>query len=205
MVNAVTLNMTGIILSGGENRRMGTDKAFLTISGKPIIEHILAVLRGICRRVIIVTNSPERYASYGAMIIPDAVDLRGPLTGIYSGIARSDEEYNFVVACDMPFLNSGLISYMGEQARGHDVALPRIGALVEPLHAVYHRGVLPRIESRLRGAQRDIRGMLEGMKVRYITGEEIDRFDPERRSFRNLNTRKEYEEALCSDWGCRNS
>jgi molybdopterin-guanine dinucleotide biosynthesis protein A len=199
MVNAVTLNMTGIILSGGENRRMGTDKAFLTISGKPLIEHILAVLRGVCRRVIIVTNSPERYVSYDALVITDAMDLRGPLTGIYSGIARSDDEYNFVVACDMPLLNAGLISYMGEQARGYDVALPRVGVLVEPLHAVYHRGVLPRIESRLRGDRRDIRGILEGANVRYITEEEIDRFDPERRSFRNLNTRSEYEEALCSD------
>lgn len=196
--------MIGIILSGGENRRMGTDKAFLTLAGKPLIEHILAVLRGVCRRVIIVTNSPERYASYEATVIPDAMDLRGPLTGIYSGIARSEDEYNFVVACDMPFLNAGLISYMGGQARGHDVTLPRVGGLVEPLHAVYHRGVLSCIENRLRQDRRDIRGILEEMRVRYITEEEIDRFDPERQSFRNLNTRKEYEEALCSDWECRN-
>jgi molybdopterin-guanine dinucleotide biosynthesis protein A len=205
MVNAVILNMTGIILSGGENRRMGTDKAFLTLAGKPIIEHILSVLREVCKRVIIVTNSPERYASYDALVIPDAMDLRGPLTGIYSGLSRSDEEYNFVAACDMPFLNAKLISYIGGQALGYDVTLPCVGGLVEPLHAVYRRGVLTRIESRLRRDRRDIRGILEGANVRYITEEEIDRFDPERRSFRNLNTRSEYEEVLCSDWGCRNS
>ncbi len=197
--------MTGIILSGGENRRMGTDKAFLELSGRPMIEHILDVLRAVCGRLIIVTNSPERYASYGATLIRDIFDLRGPLTGIYSGLMRSEDEYNFVTACDMPFLNAGLIAYLAEQASGYDVTLPKIGEFAEPLHAVYHRRLLPVIEARLREDRREIRGILDSVKVRYITKDEISRFDPEQRSFKNINTRSEYEEALCSDWGCRNS
>lgn len=197
--------MTGIILSGGENRRMGTDKAFLVLSGKPMIEHILDVLRTVCRRLIIVTNSPERYAPYDITVMQDVLDLRGPLTGIYSGLTRSEDEYNFVTACDMPFLNAGLIAYLAEQAAGYDVTLPKVGGFSEPLHAVYHRRLLPVIEARLHEDRREIRGILDSVKVRYITREEIDRFDPEHRSFKNVNTRREYEEALCSDWGCRNS
>src|SRR3990172_1865662 len=197
--------MKGIVFAGGENRRMGADKAFLNFAGKPIIEHILGALSKVCSGVIIVTNSPERYASFDATVVIDAMNVRCPLTGIYSGLFRSDEDYNFVTACDMPYLNAGLVAYMGEQARGFEVTLPRIGELIEPLHAVYHRGLLPRIESRLGRDQRDIRGLFENAGIRYITEEEIGRFDPEKRSFRNLNTRKEYEEALCSDWECRNS
>lgn len=197
--------MKGIVLAGGENRRMGTDKAFLEFAGKPIIEHILDALGKACSGVIIVTNSPERYASFDALVISDTLDQRGPLTGIYSGLFRSDEDYNFVTACDMPYLNAGLVAYMGEQAKGFEITLPRINELIEPLHAVYHRGLLPRIESRLHEDRRDIRGLFEDASIRYITEEEIGRFDPEKRSFRNLNTRKEYEEALCSDWECRNS
>lgn len=197
--------MTGIVLSGGENRRMGTDKAFLVLGGKPIIEHVLNAVRSVCGRVIIVTNAPERYASSDALVIPDALDQRGPLTGIYSGLSRSEDEYNLVVACDMPFLHAGLLAYMAGQAPGYDATLPRIGGLIEPLHAVYRKRLVPVIERRLREGRRDIRGILEGARVRYITEDEIDRFDPERRSFKNLNTRREYEEAVCSDWGCRNS
>jgi molybdopterin-guanine dinucleotide biosynthesis protein A len=197
--------MTGIILSGGENRRMGTDKAFLDLSGKPMIEHILDVLRAVCQRIIIVTNSPERYAAYGATVIQDVLDLRGPLTGIYSGLTRSEDEYNFVTACDMPFLNAKLIAYLAEQAAGYDVTLPKVGEFTEPLHAVYHRRLLPVIEARLQEGRREIRGILENAKVRYVTKDEIKRFDPEQRSFKNINTRREYEEALCSDWACRNS
>ena len=89
---------------------MGTDKAFLKLAGVPLIEHVLQALRGIVDRIIIVTNSPAAYASYDALVVTDAFDKRGPLTGIYSGLLNSTDTYNFVAACDMPFLNPRLIS-----------------------------------------------------------------------------------------------
>jgi molybdopterin-guanine dinucleotide biosynthesis protein A len=196
--------MAGIVLSGGENRRMGADKAFLKIDGIPMVEHILRALKGIFDKIIIVTNAPRLYTAYDVTVVTDASDKRGPLTGIYSGLLNTADEYNFVVACDMPFLNTGLISYMMGLAAGYDIVLPRIGGLPEPLHAVYHRGLLPLIENRIRQDARQIQGIFGESRVRYVTEEEIDRYDRERRSFINLNTPLEYKEATCSDWECRN-
>lgn len=195
--------MTGIILAGGENRRMGVDKAFLSFAGRPIIEHILDVFKDLFLRVIIVTNSPRAYAAYDAKLVPDALDVRGPLTGIYSGLLGSDDEYNFVVACDMPFLNPGLISYMQGIAEGHDVTVPRMNGHLEPLHAVYRKQLVSVIEARLRSGTRRMQDIFEAARVRYITEPEIDCFDPGRRSFINLNTPQEYKEATCSDLECR--
>ena len=191
--------MTGIVLAGGENRRMGADKAFLSVAGMPMIEHVLRALRKSVERIIIVTNSPEAYASYDALVITDACDKRGPLTGIYSGLLHSRDEYNVVVACDMPFLNSRLLSYMTGLAGEYDVVLPKIGDFIEPLHAVYRRGLVQVIEDHIKRDQRKIREILTGLRVRHVTEKEIDRFDPLRRSFINLNTPEEYEEATCSD------
>ncbi len=191
--------MAGIVLSGGENLRMGVDKAFLKIGGMPIIEHILRALKGIFDNVIIVTNDPQLYAAYDVSVVTDALDKRGPLTGIYSGLLNTRDEYNFVAACDMPFLNTGLISYMMGLTVGHDIVVPRIGGLPEPLHAVYHRGLLPIIENRVRNDIGQIQGVFSGARVRYVTEEEIDRYDQGRRSFMNLNTPREYKEATCSD------
>jgi molybdenum cofactor guanylyltransferase len=191
--------MTGIVLAGGENRRMGVDKAFLPVAGMPMIEHVLRALRKSVERIIIVTNSPGAYASYDAVVITDACDKRGPLTGIYSGLLHSRDEYNVVVACDMPFLNSRLLSYMTGLAGQYDAVLPKIGDFIEPLHAVYRRGLLQVIEDHIKRDQRKIRGILTGLRVRHVTEKEIDRFDPLRRSFINLNTPEEYEEATCSD------
>jgi molybdopterin-guanine dinucleotide biosynthesis protein A len=196
--------MTGIILAGGENKRMGVDKAFLTVAGMPMIDHVLRALRSVVHRIIIVTNSPERYRDFDVTVVTDRLDLRGPLTGIYSGICSSESEYNVVVACDMPFLNAGLLSYLMELAPGFDAVVPAIGGLTEPLHAVYSKKLLPAIEERIRENKRRIQGIFAGANIRYVTEKEISRFDPERRSFINLNTPQQYKEATCSDSECRN-
>jgi molybdopterin-guanine dinucleotide biosynthesis protein A len=198
--------MAGIVLAGGENQRMGTDKAFLKINGVPMIEHILRALKSNFDKIIIVTNSPQLYTAYDAMVVTDAYDKRGPLTGIYSGLLKTTDEYNFVVACDMPFLNVGLISYMMGLVEGFDIVVPRIGELLEPLHAVYCRGLLPVIENRVQHDNLQIRGIFgeTSVHVRYVTEVEIEHHDEERRSFMNINTPGEYKEATCSDLECRN-
>jgi molybdopterin-guanine dinucleotide biosynthesis protein A len=195
--------MTGIVLAGGESRRMGTDKAFLKLDGRPLIEHVLSALRQAARTIIIVTNSPAAYAAYDAEIVGDRGGKRGSLIGLYSGLLRSRDDFSIVVACDMPFLSPALLSYMAGLAEGYDAVLPGSGDLIEPLHAVYGRHLLPVIEQHIERDDRRIRSIFEGRRVRYVSQEEIDRFDPRRRSFINLNTRKEYEEVTCSDLECR--
>jgi molybdopterin-guanine dinucleotide biosynthesis protein A len=182
---------------------MGKDKAFLTLDGVTLIERVLRTLRAVFPRIIIVTNDPASYVSYDAVVVTDALDKQGPLTGIYSGLLHSRDDYNFVVACDMPYLNSGLITYMAGLAQGHDIVAPMIGGYLEPLHAFYHRRLLPVIEERLRRDERQIRGIYGEARVQYVTEAEIDRYDPERRSFKNLNTPEEYKEATCLDLECR--
>lgn len=196
--------MTGIVLAGGQSRRMGRDKAFLEFEGTTLIEHVLKALRGIFPKIIIVTNNPSAYASYDADVVVDAIDKTGPLTGIHSGLVRSTDIYSFVTACDMPFLNPGLISYMAGLAEGHDVVVPMVAGRVEPLHAIYSKGLLPLIEQRLNGDVRQIQGIFSEARVRYVTEQEIVRYDPEKRSFKNLNTPEEYKEATCLDLECRN-
>jgi molybdenum cofactor guanylyltransferase len=195
--------MTGIVLAGGENKRMGMDKAFLKLGGIPMIEHVLRPLKAVCRDIIIVTNSPGSYRAYEAAVVTDAFDMRGPLTGLYSGLLKSADEYNFVVACDMPFLNPRLLAYMGGLAEGYDIVVPAVGGMLEPLHAVYRKGLVPVIEAQIMQQKQRIRELFGNQRVRYVAEEEIDRFDPARKSFKNLNTPQEYEEAACADWECR--
>lgn len=195
--------MTGIVLSGGENKRMGADKAFLKVGGIPMIERVLRSLKEVFNDIIIVTNAPDRYAGYGVRVVTDVFDKRGPLTGIHSGLLRSSDEYNFVVACDMPFLNPRLIAYMAGLAEGYDIVVPKIAGLVEPLHGVYNRKLVSFIEERIGQGQRRIQELFGALTVRYVAEQEIDRFDPARTSFKNLNTPQEYEEASCADWGRR--
>ncbi|MDH4163938.1 MAG: molybdenum cofactor guanylyltransferase [Nitrospirota bacterium] len=196
--------MIGVILAGGENSRMGSDKAFLEVEGKPLIEHILAVHGSLFTQTIIVTRTPQIFRSYPVVVAEDAFDIRGPLTGIYSGIRSSCEDLHFVSACDMPYLNVPLITYLQDQVGDYDAVVPRIQGLSEPLHAIYHRRLLPVMESFLKNGERKIQRLFDGANVRFVAEDEIDRFDPRHRSFVNINTPEEYKEVVCSDWACRN-
>jgi molybdopterin-guanine dinucleotide biosynthesis protein A len=103
----------------------------------------------------------------------------------------------------MPFLNPRLIAYMVDAAGDFDAVVPLVKELPEPLHAIYHRRTLPLIQDSLRNGNGKISRLYERVRVRYLTDNEITYYDPERRSFMNLNTQAEYKEALCSDSECR--
>ena len=116
----------------------------------------------------------------------------GSLAGIHAGLKQSRTEHVFVVACDMPYLNSDLIRLMVAQAPGHDVVIPESDGGLEPLHAVYAKSCLPEMEEALKSGTRKIVDCFDWSKVSVLSKEEIAALDPEFRSFRNINTPEEY-------------
>ncbi len=192
-----TQSVTGVILAGGQSQRMGRDKAFLPVGGRTLIECVIARLHEACgERLLIVTNSPEPYRRLGLRIVSDALPPGQSLVGIYTGVLHA-EEPAFVCACDMPFLNPALIRHMGALAQDADVVIPRHGGEYEPLHAVYAPACLDPIRRCVERQGRNI-GFLPDVRVRVVDEEELRRFDPDLRSFVNVNTPEEYEELRSS-------
>ncbi|UCG94027.1 MAG: molybdenum cofactor guanylyltransferase [Candidatus Aerophobus sp.] len=187
--------MVAIILSGGNNRRMLHNKAFLQMGQKSIIEREIEVLSTLFSRIIVVTNTPENHEHLRVSLVSDVVPGKGPLGGIYSGLMASKDKYNFVVSCDLPFLNAGLISYMIELTEGHDIVVPRLNGLVEPLHAIYSKHCLIPIKRQLDRNELKIQSFLDEVKVRYIRESEIKKYDPKGIAFFNVNTEEDLEKA----------
>src|SRR5712692_8592008 len=117
--------ISGIVLAGGQSRRMGRDKAFIDFEGAPIVRHVLDRIKKLCAEVIIVTNNADAYTQFGTRIVGDVYAGKGSLGGIFSGLQSAREEYALAVACDMPFLNEGLLRYMISLAPKFDVVIPR--------------------------------------------------------------------------------
>ena len=186
----MSTTLGGVILAGGESRRMGRTKALLPVGGTTLIEAVIARLREACPEILIVTNTPELYRHLGVRMVPDALPGRQSLVGIYTGILHTGGPA-FVCACDMPFLHPPLIRYLGSLTGGVDAVIPRHGGEYEPLHAVYTPACLDAIR---RCAQRRGRntGFLSDVRVRVVEVEEIRRFDPDLRSFVNVNTPEDY-------------
>ncbi len=193
--------MSGVVLAGGESRRMGQDKAFLRVGGRRLIDRVLSVVRRLSDDVIVVTNSPDEYAGLDARLVCDEVPGAGALGGIYTGLLTAAHRNSIVVACDMPFLNRELLRYMARQIQDYDVVMPYVGEGepasetkatakardLHPLHAVYGKRCLPPIERALeRGDLRTI-AFLQDVDVRFVGRAAIERFDPDHRSFFNAN------------------
>ncbi len=191
------MKVTSIILAGGKNRRMGRNKALETIGGKTLIEYVIKGLRPLTSQLVIVTSREQSnlLAVRKAEILVDLCPNKGPLGGLYTGLLASRSPCSVVVACDMPFLNQALLSYMIRISPSFDLVVPRLNNMVEPLHAVYSKDCLVPIERLLKMGKLSLLQLLNLVKVRYVDSEEINRFDPEHLSFFNVNTEYDLEKA----------
>lgn len=185
--------MTGIILAGGKNKRIKTDKAFLKIGSVPLIDGLVAKLDPVFESILIVTNTPQNYEYLGVSLVEDQWPGRGPLVGIYSGLSVSIHHYNFVVACDMPFINIDLIRYMMDSAAEYDLVVPKLESGYETLCAVYSKNCLQPIQRQLRSNNLKVIDFFDQVKVREITPREVRRFDPDGICFFNINTIEDFE------------
>jgi molybdopterin-guanine dinucleotide biosynthesis protein A len=184
---------------GGKCRRLGRDKALEIIGDKSLLERVLSALDCLGDETILVAADKHPLSNpSGHPRLRKTTDIypeKGPIGGIYTGLTASRTQYNLIVACDMPFLNRRLLQYMIELVKNYDLVIPRVGRLVEPLCAVYSKRCLEPIEYLLRQDNLSVRNLLDLVRVRYVEAEEIDRFDPERMSFLNVNTESDLERA----------
>lgn len=181
-------NITAIILAGGKSSRMGKDKAFVAFSGRPLIEILIDKISSVFGDLIIVTNKPALYRKYGLRIEVDITKDKGPLAGIYTGLISSEDNYNFIFACDMPFLSRDLIRYMAGERDGYDAVIPEYNGRLEPLCAVYSKSCIRPIETELSRNNLKISDFTKYINARIIRGDEISKFGSDRILFANINT-----------------
>jgi len=211
-------NCTGVLLAGGENKRMPVLKAFIEVEGKKIIERNLKIMRQLFNEIFIVTNQPELYSYLGVPMFGDVYNIRGPMTGVLTALMNSSNKWIFVSACDMPFINPGLIRFMADERHNpvcfpilnarqkkdftvmprsdiYDVVVPVLHHRAEPLFAFYSIRVLNSLEQFILSGKKGIKDFLlnHDKRVKYISSEEIKNIDPDLRSFINLNTPEDIE------------
>lgn len=179
--------VNGFILLGGKSSRYGSNKAFVEIDGVRLVDRVARVMKSIFGRVILLTNTPEAYAYLRMPMVEDLVKGFGPMGGIYTGLTSLSGEHGFFVACDMPFLNVNLIRHMVDVRDDFDAVVPRMDWMLEPLHALYSKRCLPVIREAIGQNQHQILKCFAELRVRYVDEEELRLWDPDLRSFFNIN------------------
>ena len=194
------MGVSAIVLAGGLSRRLGRDKALEPFEGEPLIQRVIGRLSRFTDETVVVVNSEARGkeislpdgAEFAVDIFPDS----GSLGGIFTGLTAAKNEWGFVVACDMPFLNVELILHMLSLRSGHDAVVPLLDGYPEPTHAAYSKACIPHIRSRLEARELKIARFFDDVRVRTFSEDEVDDIDPGRLSFFNVNTPEDLARAV---------
>lgn len=180
-------DVTGLVLAGGQGRRMGgVDKGLVELNGRPLIAHVLARLAPQVADVLINANqNGERYAAFGVPVVSDAVGgFAGPLAGLHAGLTRATREFVVTVPCDSPFLPNDLVARLAAARVAYDaqLAVAKTYDQPHPVFALVKRDVLPHLAAFLDAGGRKIDAWYASLRVTEVA------FDDEADAFRNINT-----------------
>lgn len=178
------MQITGIILSGGQSTRMGTDKALLQLNGKTLLESALGICRPMCGDILISSNYPE-HEKFGYKIIPDEIKYCGPLGGIYSCLKKSDTDWNFIISVDSAFVTQNFVEFLISEIGDFDAIIPVHKNGKEPLIAMYHKNCISVIREKIELKDFKMQHLLNEINTQFVEADIWKEKYPE--IFRNIN------------------
>lgn len=184
------MRIAAVVLVGGQSRRFGTPKHLARLAGRTLLDTVIDRASSICDEVIVVGRHdqdirvPDR-----ASVVFDIVPGRGPLGGLHAGLHATAADRVLLLGCDMPFVSVPLLRYMtGLPAHAYVALAPRVGGVLQPLPAIYHRDCLPAIERLLLQDSAGLRRLLRLVSVMEIPEEQARRVDQRGLSTFSVNT-----------------
>ena len=181
--------ITGVILAGGKNSRMGTDKGLLEVEGRRIIDRIISSLQPEVDQIIIISNG-DNYEYLGYEVYSDIVKDCGPMGGIYTALSMSPSEKNIILSCDMPFITKEAIQYILEDSDDCDIVIPECYGNFEPLCAMYAKTCRNTFHQLLARGEWKLKDALKYFQIKKVECNDLLNADI---VFSNINTRKEYQ------------
>ncbi|MDD2474524.1 MAG: molybdenum cofactor guanylyltransferase [Dysgonamonadaceae bacterium] len=188
--------ITGVILAGGQSRRMGFNKAEAEMHGESMLIRIIDKVKKVTPTIVI-SSGNLIYPNIQWPQIPDECFKCGPIGGIYSVLKASNTSLNLVVSCDIPLVSVSLLMYIVDKAIGSNsiitVPIDEDGQ-IQLMCAVYRKGILPILEQQINAHAFKMRDLLNLVSVKYV---KISKDHPlyNEHAFMNVNNKNTLEEA----------
>jgi molybdopterin-guanine dinucleotide biosynthesis protein A len=190
----------GIVLCGGQSRRMGRPKAWLPFAGETLLARVVRLLGEVVGPIVVVAAPDQDVPPLpaGVAVVRDEERGRGPLQGLAAGLAalRERAEAAYLSSCDVPFLKPAFVRRLIDRLGEHFICVPRVGGYHHPLAAVYRLEVADAVARLLAEDRLRPFFLFETVPTRVVEAGELADVDPSFQSLRNLNTLEEYESAL---------
>ncbi|MEK6802526.1 MAG: molybdenum cofactor guanylyltransferase [Nitrospirota bacterium] len=191
MSEGVLEKVTGVLIAGGKSRRMGRDKRFLQVRGRSVFDQTLSLLMKTFAETLVVLAEPiELLDVRGCRVVYDAIPSAGSLGGLYTGLISASQPRIFAVACDMPFLDTGVVRFMVSHDEAADVVVAELGGRFQPMHAVYSKRCVPFLKAMAERKDLKIQKLFltEGLRVTVLGVRDLSILRAGVRSFQNINT-----------------
>jgi molybdopterin-guanine dinucleotide biosynthesis protein A len=184
---------TALILAGGDSRRMGQDKAALVLDGESLLDRVSTTIQQIFFKTIISVR--QLRSEVKVQQVCDELPGNGPLAGLIAGLAQAETPWVFAVACDMPFVTADVVIHLAALRNGFQAVVPMVGGYPQPLAAFYAVSTLETMRESMAAGDRSLLGVLMKLQVRYVSEAELREFDPQLRSFFDLDTPQDFQAA----------
>jgi len=185
---------TAIVMPGGDSRRMGRDKANVTLGDKTLLQVVTATMQQLFPQVIVSVRQPR-----AGIDLPQVCDEQpdgGPLAGLAASLGQITTPWAFMVACDMPFVVPEVVELLAGYRLQHQAVVPVVHGHPQPLAAFYAASCLAPLRASMAAEQKGLRGVLKQLDVRYVDEAEMLAADPLLRSFFDLDTPQDVEAAM---------
>lgn len=188
--------VTAYVLAGGHSKRFRADKALQDWHGKPLLAHVAASLAAQFQTVCVI-GQRDYAAMVDLPVIADVYPGCGPLGGIHAGLVHTQTVWNFFAACDMPWIQSPVVSLLLQNRTPEaEAVVPEIDGWWVPTMALYHRSGLDKLESALSDNSYSVQDFLKSSRVEVVSEPQLRRVDAHLKSFVNLNTLEAWQRAV---------
>jgi molybdopterin-guanine dinucleotide biosynthesis protein A len=193
------MNVGGIVVCGGQSKRMGRPKAWLPFAGEIMLPRILRLLAEVNPLVVVAAPGQDLPPlPPGVDVVHDEERGRGPLQGLAAGLGalRGRADAAYASSCDVPFLQPTFVRRLIELLGDHHICVPHVDGYHHPLAAVYRLDVADAVKRLLAADRLRPVFLFDLVPTRVVEAVELADADPTFATLRNLNTPEDYEAAL---------
>jgi molybdopterin-guanine dinucleotide biosynthesis protein A len=194
------MTVAGIVLCGGQSKRMGRPKAWLPFAGETMLPRVVRLLGDAVSPLVVVAAPDQDLPPLPSdiAVVRDEEKGRGPLQGLAAGLAalRGRADAAYLSSCDVPFLRPAFVRRLIDLLGDYHICVPRVGDYHHPLAALYRLDVADAVKRLLAEDRLRPFFLFEAVPTRIVEAAELADVDPTFQTLRNLNTPEDYEAAL---------
>lgn len=182
----IAQDIEAVILAGGKSSRMGQDKGFVQLEGKPMISYTIELLNKMNIKFRIVSHI-EAYKKFGCEVIKDIVPGQGPMGGLYTALYRCEAKQLLLLSCDAPFISEELVIHLLTLSDSEKISVAYFRNKLYPLCAVYPKSILQLVKTTLEKGNLKMKTLIENLPHQMIYMDGI--FEKKAYVLSNFNTK----------------